>query len=373
LLVSQNFYRQGDRYRQEGNEKFDKYITDGIPRWCSLRREHRRDQPDLVSRRSSTCSCRFRAAPMPGLGSKATDSKHVRLEPFTTQSFEYFFYFPAPNAPPEERFPHYPVVLAKNEQVVGAAKPFSFHVVGKAHAGSTKPRGITFRSTAARRMSSASSIRITLSGSTSRGSPGAAGRIVEFYRKLGRSASWPGIASTRRSTATRCSITTRRPCANGCATATICSINAAPGWIAPWSILDPIERKRFEQLDYAPVVNQRTHRLGSEYRIANNVVLGQYRGLLDIPQLQSPRSIRWTRSAWSAFLFVQDRVEEALTRFKAVKADALPTRIQHDYLRCYAAFYDAKPRRGARHRQPVRDLPRGALAESLLRRDRAAR
>ncbi|MEI9895260.1 MAG: hypothetical protein WDN28_15555 [Chthoniobacter sp.] len=28
LLVSQNFFRADDRYREEGNEKFDKYITE---------------------------------------------------------------------------------------------------------------------------------------------------------------------------------------------------------------------------------------------------------------------------------------------------------------------------------------------------------
>jgi hypothetical protein len=104
--------------------------------------------------------------------------------------------------------------------------------------------------------------------------------------------------------------------------------------------LDPIERKRFEQLDYAPVVNQRTHRLGSEHRIANNVVLGQYRSLLEILSYKPALDPMDALSVVS-FLFVQDRVDEALARFKAVNADALPTRIQHDYLRCYTAFYEA--------------------------------
>jgi hypothetical protein len=33
-------------------------------------------------------------------------------------------------------------------------------------------------------------------------------------------------------------------------------------------------------------------------------------------------------------------VEEALARFHTIKAEALPTRLQHDYFRCYAAFYE---------------------------------
>jgi hypothetical protein len=40
------------------------------------------------------------------------------------------------------------------------------------------------------------------------------------------------------------------------------------------------------------------------------------------------------------FLFLQDRVDEALARFKTVDANALPTKLQHDYLKCYADFYE---------------------------------
>ena len=39
------------------------------------------------------------------------------------------------------------------------------------------------------------------------------------------------------------------------------------------------------------------------------------------------------------YLFLQDRVEEALARFKGIQAAALPTRLQYDYFRCYTAFY----------------------------------
>ncbi len=47
---SQSFFRHGDRYRQEGNEKFDKYVTDGIPHRRRLWRERRRDQSDERAR-----------------------------------------------------------------------------------------------------------------------------------------------------------------------------------------------------------------------------------------------------------------------------------------------------------------------------------
>ena len=43
------------------------------------------------------------------------------------------------------------------------------------------------------------------------------------------------------------------------------------------------------------------------------------------------------------YLFLQDRIEEALARFRAIAPEALPTRLQYDYFRCYAAFYEEQP------------------------------
>ena len=39
------------------------------------------------------------------------------------------------------------------------------------------------------------------------------------------------------------------------------------------------------------------------------------------------------------YLFLQDRVAEALQWFDKVDTKKLPSRLQIDYLRCYAAFY----------------------------------
>lgn len=105
--------------------------------------------------------------------------------------------------------------------------------------------------------------------------------------------------------------------------------------------LDPIERRSYEHLEYSPLVNQRAHRVGSEWRVANPAVLQEYTQLLHIlafkPQLDAMDSMSVTY-----FLFLQDRVEEALARFKAIDATKLPTRLQHDYFQCYAAFYEGE-------------------------------
>ena len=103
--------------------------------------------------------------------------------------------------------------------------------------------------------------------------------------------------------------------------------------------LDPVERRAYEHLEYSPLVNQRAHRLGNEARIANPAVLGEYRSLLDIlahkPALDAADNMSVTY-----YLFLQDRVDEALGRFHQVAAKGLQTHLQHDYFQCYASFYE---------------------------------
>ncbi len=80
LLVSQNFYRLGDRYRQEGNERFDKYVTGeflaGVVYGANV----------VVTNPSSTPQkldvlLQIPQGALPVQGSKPTDSQAVRLEP----------------------------------------------------------------------------------------------------------------------------------------------------------------------------------------------------------------------------------------------------------------------------------------------------
>lgn len=125
LLVSQNFFRADDRYREEGNEKFDKYITEeflaGVVYGANVVVTNPTSSPQKVS-----VLLQIPRGALPVKGSKATDSRRLQLEPYSAQTQEYYFYFPAPAAQP---LPHYPVHVAREEQIVGEAKPFTFKVV----------------------------------------------------------------------------------------------------------------------------------------------------------------------------------------------------------------------------------------------------
>ncbi len=74
------------------------------------------------------------------------------------------------------------------------------------------------------------------------------------------------------------------------------------------------------------------------------------------------------------YLFLQDRVEEALARFHAVRRRTrCPTQLQHDYFQLLRRLLRGQPRRGPRHRRAVRRTSGDSLAQALRRGDLAAR
>jgi hypothetical protein len=338
LLVSQNFYRFGDRYRNEGNEKFDKYVTEEFLAGAVFGANIVVTNPTSSPQKLELLLQIPRGA-ISTNGSKPTDSRRVRLEPFTTQSFEYFFYFPSPNTVPDDRFPHYPVNVARNEQVVGSAKAFAFRVVkqlsqvDKASWDYISQYGGDAEVFTFLEQNNIERLDVTRVAWRCRQS-------VDFFRKF--------VALLEKRHHFDPTIYSYAVMHHEPATLSewLRHLDELLLLCGPWLDtklikLDPIERKRFEELEYSPLVNQRAHRLGAQHRIANNVMLEQYRSLLEIlaykPSLDAMDGMTVT-----GFLFLQDRVEEALARLQTVNADALPTRIQYDYFRCYSAFYTEK-------------------------------
>jgi hypothetical protein len=336
LLLSQNFFRHGDRYRHEGSDKFDKYVTHEFLAGAVYGANLVVTNPSSAPMKLDLLTQIPRGA-LPVRGSKATDSSRLRLEPFSTQTIEYYFYFPQPSAE-GSRFPHYPVNAAVNGATVATAKPFAFNVVGKltqmdkASWDYTSQYGTDAEVLAFLDQNNMERLDLTRVAWRCRQS-------VDFFRRLltlleKRHRFDPLIYSYavhhHEFAPLREWLRHHNELLGQCG-----------DWLDTRLIkLDPIETGRFEQLEYSPLINQRAHRLGAQHRLANNVVLAQYRTLLEglafKPTLDAADQMRVV-----TFLFAQDRIEEALARFKSVNPGALSTHIQHDYFRCYAAFYEA--------------------------------
>ena len=331
LLVSQSFFRHGDRYRMEGNEKFEKYVTDEFLTGVTYGANVVVTNP-TSSRVKAAVLLQIPQGALPILGSKATDSKQVRLEPYTTQTFEYHFYFPAVSAKAGVKFAHFPVNVGG-----AAAKPMEFNVVAKltqvdkaswdyVSQNSTEAEVFAFLD-----QNNLHNIDLSRVAWRCRDDAKFYHRLIALMRKhhllSGIIYSYAFLHNDLLTL--RAGLMMHESFADEC----------GPYFASKLLSIEPIELRIYEHLEYSPLVNQRAHRLGSEWRIANPAVLQQYTQLLTAlahkPQLDAMDSMSVVY-----YLFLQDRVEEALTRFKAIDATKLPTRLQHDYFQCYAAFFE---------------------------------
>ena len=339
LLLSESFFRHADRYRIEGNEKFDKFVSEeflsGVVYGAHLVVSNPGSSPlklDLLTQ--------VPEGALPVLGSRATRSRFVRLEPYTTHQAEYHFYFPAPptNANPAP-FLHFPANATLAGKTAGTAKPLGFRVVRQLsridtaswdYISQQAPESDVFAFLEQHNLNRLNLERVAWRSRTN----------VDFFRKLTSFLDRHHIWSEPN---TRYALVHNDP--------TIVRewlrhhddfISQCGDWLDTRLVtIDPIERHTYEHFEYSPLVNQRVHRVSAEHRIANPVLLAQYRHLLGIlafrPTLNAVESLSVTY-----YLFLQDRVEEAMARFKAIPVDAVPMRLQYDYLRCYAAFYEEK-------------------------------
>ena len=106
---------------------------------------------------------------------------------------------------------------------------------------------------------------------------------------------------------------------------------------SPLLTVDPVERRWYEQLEYEPLVNARTHQLGKKREIVNNRFYEQYHRLLEILKYKAA-PIRTT--FWPPYYhFLQDRVEEGIRFFEKIDRQAIDEKLQYDYLASYVAFY----------------------------------
>ena len=106
--------------------------------------------------------------------------------------------------------------------------------------------------------------------------------------------------------------------------------------------VNPVERHWYQHLEYSPLVNARAHRLGRDRRIVNSAFRAQYTRLMNVLRFKDEPTAQDQLDV-AYYLFLQDRVAEALNWFDKVDAEKLPSQLQIDYMRCYVAFYREKP------------------------------
>ena len=334
ILVSQNFFRHGDRHRQENGEQIDKYVADEFVIHTVYGCQVVVTNPTSV-RQKLTVLLQVPQGAIPVANGQPTKSVHVDLQPYHTQTLDYFFYFPAAG-----QFPHFPIHVAKNGELIAFASPSTFNVVDKPTKIDTESWDYVSQ------YASADDCLKFLNGHNVHGLnlDRMAWRMhdAKFFdaavsllsaRHAFHTTLWSYGLMHNHVAATREYLQHVDGLVNelgGRLSSTLLTIN-------------PVARRTYEHLDYKPLVNARAHRLGQQRQIVNAKFNEQYH--------RSLREFSYQRSLTDDDLMVvtydlllQDRIEESLTTFARVNPERLPTRLQYDYFQAYLDFFTDNPK-----------------------------
>jgi hypothetical protein len=328
ILVSQNYFRHGDRHQVVDGEQVDKFVTDEFVTQVVYGGQVVVTNP-TSARQKLDVLVQIPQGALPVERSRATQSHRLVLEPYRTQALEFYFYFPAAG-----EFPQFPVHVTQGDTLVAAADPFQFHVVPKPTRVDEKSwdyvsqRGsdeqvLEFLTTQnihnlpleriAFRMADPAMYRKTLDVLQ--------GRHVYNHVLWSYSVRHDDAAAVRQYLAHEAGFVQQ------------------VGYFldSPLVHVDPVAYKVYEHLEYRPLVNARAHQLGDKRQILNERFHGQYERWLKRlsyePQLSHEQQL-----VTVYYLLLQDRVAEAVERFQPIDPAQLPERLQYDYCHAYLSM-----------------------------------
>ncbi|MHB8865606.1 MAG: hypothetical protein ACYC6N_24785, partial [Pirellulaceae bacterium] len=347
ILVAQNFFRLDDRYRVVNNQQVDKYVTEEFlvqtVYGCQIVVTNPTSSPQKL-----TLLLQVPEGAIPVLNGQHTRGVPIDLKPFDTTTMEYYFYFPLPGP-----FDHYPVHVAKNEQLLASAPAVKLQAVEqltkidrKAWAfvsqNGTDEEVLDFLKAENLQRIDLEMIAFRMQDS-------------EFFRAVtGLLASRHVFHPTLWSYAIRHNVPEQIQVYLEHANDFVAQCGAYLN--SPLLKIDPVARYTYQHLDYRPLVNARAHRLGQRREIVNDRLLQQYRSLLAILCYQ--RELNDDQlMAVTYYMLLQDRVEEALSFFGRVSPDRLPVRLQYDYFTAYLDFFNANPQQAGAIVQRYADYP----------------
>jgi hypothetical protein len=348
ILVSQNYFRADDRYRHnEDGEQLDNYIRGEFLVHVVYRCQVVLTNPTSSPHKLDLLLQIPRGA-IPVENGFQTRGQHLHLGSYATQSIEYGFYFPATG-----EFPHYPVHVSKNEELIAFAAPTPLKVV-------LQPSEIDRTSWAyvSQRASSDEVLSYLRENNVERLD---LSRIAWRVKDHGFFESVIALLRSRRVfDETLWSYSLKHRDTENLAEYLKFegSFIDDAGLALSCGLLeiDPIARRRYQHLEYAPLVNARAHRLGGKLKILNNRLEEQYRRTIRLLSYR-PELSHSDRLAVSYYLLLQDRIEEGLLAFGRVDSEQVDTTLQYDYMRAYAAFYSDEPEAARAIAEPYVEYP----------------
>ncbi len=270
------------------------------------------------------------AGSIPLGGSQSTDSRTITLEPFAVQAIQYQFYFPSAG-----KFVHYPATVASDGKLLSRGTAKAFDVVDEA----SPDDRITWEAIA--RSGTPQQIADFLSAANLRelnwmlvahrmGDQEVYQVIIKTLgdAKLPINDLWAYSLQHRDEPAMKAYLSLRDDLAG----------RVGPVLNSPLLEIEPIERRSYELLEYAPLVRARIHQLGDSPEILNPTFLNQYRGFCNVLGYSGNIAAE-EQLVLTYYLLLQNRIEEAIKRFDNIARDAVVTRLQYDYIDAYLAMH----------------------------------
>ncbi|QVL30599.1 hypothetical protein KIH39_17285 [Telmatocola sphagniphila] len=329
ILVSQNFYRLGDRYKDEDGERFDKFVTDEFVIQTVYGCQIVVTNP-TPSRQRLNVLMQIPVGAIALANGQATKTVAVDLEPYRTQILDYRFYFPMSG-----KYQHLPVQVAKAETLVATGTPFTFNVVDKPTKLDTESwEYVSQNGTGEQVLAMLERENINSLD------------LEKIAFRLKDKAFFESIITLLKSrhvyqqTVWSYAIFHNKPEeAREYFNHADAVVNLCGGPLqSPLLTIDPTVRHQYQHLEYKPLVNARAHALGHARQIVNGAFQNQYQQYL---KLLSYRTILDDTDllAVTYYLLLQDRIEEAVESFAKVNAANISTKMQYDYCAAYLDMY----------------------------------
>jgi hypothetical protein len=346
ILVNQRFFRSDDRYTYVGNEQFDKFVQDEFlvykPYGCQIVMSN-----PTASRQKLRLLLQIPEGAMPLKSGFYTKGIPLTLEEYSTQTFEYHFYFPETGT-----FPHYPAQVAKDEEFLTAAPASEFNVVTEltqidteswdyVSQNGTDEAVLEFLRTHNLNRLNLDKIAFRMK---EKDFFDAMIRLLEERRTYHHIFWSYSIYHNEKRLIPE--YLKHSPYANQC------------GYFidTPLLSLDPAARKIYQHLEYKPLVNARAHRIGKERKILNNRFYDQYQRFMRYLSYR-PALTGDDFMAVAYYLLLQDRVSEAIEFFGRIDPAEIQPRMQYDYLQAYLDFYTENLGRAGEIAATYQDYP----------------
>ena len=335
VLVSENFFRKNDRYRFEDEMRFDKFISDQFSAHTLYGGQVVLTNP-TSSPRSVELLIQVPHGSVAVANSKETQTIDVTLAAFSTQSFEYSFYFPTAG-----EFSHFPAHVASNGKVVAIADQTAFVVDDKpaeldqsswqyVSQDGTNEEVINF-------LNRENVLRLDLNQIAFRM------KDADFFKQVIKvlrnrytfnSTLWSYSLMHDEIKAINEFLQQQGQFVSQCGI----KIDSTP------LTIDPVKKRWYQHRDFSPLINARAHRVGRTRTILNRKLYLHYHRLMTIlasqPDLGSEDRLELTY-----YMLLQDRIEEAIAQFEQVNKAEIAEQLQYDYCDAYINMYLEKPDR----------------------------